>query len=88
MERRVNHALECASKIDFNALNGGVHSLNNDSIKLIIKNLNLSVGECVLEIGCGIPRLAFALSAATLAPVICTDLGENTMYLNLLINFS
>jgi hypothetical protein len=37
--------------------------------------MDVRIGEVVLEVGCGVPKLAFALSAASLAPVICTDLG-------------
>jgi cyclopropane fatty-acyl-phospholipid synthase-like methyltransferase len=56
---------------------GGVHSLNKKAIiKLVFDEMELQLGEVVLEIGCGAPLLAFSLSAVSLAPVICTDLGR------------
>jgi 16S rRNA A1518/A1519 N6-dimethyltransferase RsmA/KsgA/DIM1 with predicted DNA glycosylase/AP lyase activity len=42
----------------------------------LIKILNITHGDVCWEIGCGIPKLAFALSAVTGAEVVATELRK------------
>jgi hypothetical protein len=60
------------------------HSIGIENSINLIKKLQIKKGECIWEIGCGLPVLAFHLLAACKFCVVITELG---IYLNLFLPF-
>jgi hypothetical protein len=60
----------------FRGLAGGVHAVDFQCATSLIAAMNIGRGSRTWEIGCGVPRLAAAVSAVSGTTVLCTDLPD------------
>lgn len=59
----------------FRHVQGGCHSVGLVVATTLINVMNISKGDVVWDIGCGVPGLAASVSAVTATQVVCTDIG-------------
>jgi precorrin-6B methylase 2 len=77
MTKRVATASSFVDNLFVSGVMGGTHALCSGDIKRLIAHLSLNQGDIFWEIGCGVPNLAFSLSAASFGGmVICTDIRK------------
>jgi tRNA A58 N-methylase Trm61 len=77
MNKRMSTASVFVNKMFVSGVTGGTHPLCTKDIRKIAANLGINPGDIFWEIGCGVPNLAFSLSAASFGGmVICTDIRK------------
>jgi hypothetical protein len=63
------------AEVKFSLVLGGSHAVSYNAALKLITAMNITIGQTVWDIGCGVPALAAAISAVTACVVLCTDLG-------------
>jgi hypothetical protein len=75
--QRILSASLFANKLFKCGVIGGTVALSTADIKLLMSHMNIHQNDIFWEIGCGHPKLAFSLSAASMGGmVICTDIRK------------
>jgi hypothetical protein len=69
------------AQVKFGDVTGGAHAVTKGVMLRLIGAMNMTPGARTWEIGCGLPALAAAISAATSHDVLCTDIDDTYEYI-------